>query len=70
MKSKKDLILYQVWYLLGGVVFGLFFGLVVRNQGVKNGDDGNLYFIVILIIAFVVSLINFLIKVIKICKRG
>lgn len=70
MKSKKDLILYQVWYLLGGIVFGLFFGLVVRNQGVKNGDDGNLYFIVILIIAFVVSLINFLIKVIKICKRG
>lgn len=68
-KTFKDSFLMDLGKFLVLNIVGVSFGYLVKVRGDHNGDNGNLFMIIIISIFFVISLIFFIIHLVKDIKK-
>lgn len=58
-------VMQEIWKLITTLIFGIVVGLLLE----KNGPDDNNYFVIVILIAMVVGLVNFFIGIIRIARK-
>ena len=60
-----NFVMQEVWKLLTTLLFGVLAGYLLR----KNGPEDNHYFVIAIIVALFIGLINFFVGLLRIIKR-
>ena len=68
-KNFKDLLINQIWRLIGMVALGFLFGYLVYRDSEKDGNPQIIYLFIIMGICFLIGIIIFLIKIIPAYKK-